>query len=157
MAFADLQDLEDQLDFDLDEQSQRSAVQKLQQASDYASHYAGVEWPESRCPRIVKSIVLNVVERYVRNPDGYTQSRAGDETLMWDDTGGRGTFFFTDEEKEILVGLGRRGPKLYSVGTYYESTAPQSNTIWVPVAGTANPPGTDGGMFPLFSDQDPML
>jgi hypothetical protein len=131
MAFADLQDLEDQLDFELDEGAQRAAVARLQQASDYAEHYAGTTWSESKAPRIVKSIVLNVVERYIRNPDGYTQSRAGDETLMWDDNAGKGTFFFTDEEKAILRGLVRVNPGLYSVQTFQHPVSAAADDYWV--------------------------
>ena len=166
MAYADLRDLEDLLDFDLTEQAQRAATQKIQAASDMAQHYSGMEWAESRAPRIVKSIVLNVVERYMRNPDNYIQSRAGDETLMWDDTGNRGAFYFTDEEKEILKGLGKRGPAIYSVSTSYAAPKKKSNTIWVTVDGqprVAQPSGdptlppSDGGWFPLFNDEDPVL
>lgn len=148
MAFADLQDLEDQLDFDLDEQAQRQAVAKLQLASDYAAHYAGIEWQESRAPRIVKSIVLNVVERYMRNPDGYTQSRAGDETLMWDDNSGKGPFHFTDEEKEILQNLGRVNPGLYSVQTFQHSNRPLPDDYWVRTGSAL------GDELPMFTGSD---
>lgn len=153
MAFADLTDLEDQLDFVLDEQAQRQATAKLQQASNMAKHYArplGYQWPESRCPAIVKAIVLNVVERYMRNPDGYTQSRAGDETLAWQGSDGKGSFYFTDEEKEVLVGLGNPYANgVYSVDTFQFSQKTIPSDTWVPVAGMPTPT-----YFPLFAAED---
>ena len=152
MAFADLTDVEDLLDFELDEQAQRACVAKLQQASSMARHYArplGERWPESRCPAIVKTIVINVVERYMRNPDNYTQSRAGDETLAWEGSDGKGSFHFTDEEKEILADVGRASSGLYSVQTYQHNATQNPGDAWIPTS--------SGSFFPMFAGQDAWL
>ena len=151
MAFADLMDVEDLLDFELDEQAQRQCVAKLQQASIMARHYArplGLKWPESHCPDIVKVIVINVVERYMRNPDHYQQSRAADETLVW--KGDAATpFEFSKEEKEILAAIGAPGTGLYSVQTYHTSNDPRPNDGWVPT--------TSGNEFPIYAAKDSWL
>ncbi|MFE7553213.1 hypothetical protein ACFU6J_35050, partial [Streptomyces gardneri] len=46
----------------------------------------------------------------MRNPNGYTQSRAGDETLAWSDAHGRGagSVYFTREEIRFLEELAGR-------------------------------------------------
>jgi len=36
---------------------------------------------------LVRTLVLRCAARYMRNPDGYVTSRAGDETLTWSDIG----------------------------------------------------------------------
>lgn len=145
MAFADLTELENRLDFDLDERGKRNALAKLQEASDLARYY-GLPWPDAKVPAVVKAIVLNVVERYMRNPDAYTVSRAADETVQWSDLGGM-SFFFADEEKDILGGLKRPPAMIGSVSTYAWRSQPlPTETVYVPVEG--------GSPFPLFNGSE---
>lgn len=84
----------------------RIATGALEDASDLAATY-GREWGEDTAPRFVRTLVLKSAVRYVRNPNGYTQSRAGDETLAWSDAHGRdsGSVYFTRDEIRLLEEL----------------------------------------------------
>ncbi|MFI5763891.1 hypothetical protein ACIA8F_23500 [Streptomyces sp. NPDC051563] len=116
MAYATLDALKARLDWDLDDDEARIATAALEDASDLAVTY-GRDWPEASVPRLVRTLVLKAAARYVRNPHGYVQSRAGDETLAWSDAHGRdaGTVYFTREEIRLLEDLGGRRPTLTSV------------------------------------------
>ena len=118
MAFADLEEVEDRLDFALDESMTKMALAALDDASVMACEYARVNWPDDAVPRFVKQMVLNVVARYLRNPDGFTTSRAGDETVSWSDLRGAATLRFTDEERADLAAILMGSPSFGSVGVY---------------------------------------
>lgn len=118
MAFADLEEVEDRLDFVLDEAYTKMALAALEDASVMAREYAKVNWPDYGAPRFVKQMVLNVVARYLRNPDGFVTSRAGDETVTWSDLRGAATLRFTDEERADLAAI-LMGPQSFgSVGVF---------------------------------------
>jgi len=117
MGYADLDDVEKRLDFELDEQGQINVEARLDDASEMARALSGRNWPEGSAPRIVRTIVLNCVVRYMRNPDALIQSRAGDETLIWSDQGETGSFYFTKQEVEMLSGF-KLARKFGSIGTY---------------------------------------
>lgn len=57
----------------------------LEDASDQAMYYGEREWTELTTPQAVKRIIANAVARFMRNPEGLAQSRAGDETMAWQD------------------------------------------------------------------------
>lgn len=146
MAFADVEEVELRVDFEFDEAYTKMAQAALEDASEWARHYAGVQWPDYKAPKFVKSIVLNVVARYLRNPDGFTTSRAGDETVSWSDLRGQPTLRFTEEEKGEL-GAYAHGPQAFgSVGVYAHRSKNDEGPLngWVGVAG--NPER----FFPLF-------
>ncbi|WP_234373371.1 hypothetical protein [Streptomyces sp. H-KF8] len=52
-------------------------MRALDDASDLAATY-GRDWPEDTAPRLVNTLATKSAARYLRNPNGYTQSRAGD-------------------------------------------------------------------------------
>lgn len=115
--FATLEDLKNRLDWTLDADEERIATAALEDASDLARHYAGRDWPDATsAPRLVRTLVLKACKRHMDNPSGYTQSRAGDETLAWSDAAGdnAGTVHFTREEIDLLQSLGGRNTGLYS-------------------------------------------
>ncbi|MGW3323886.1 hypothetical protein [Streptomyces virginiae] len=146
--FATLAELQGRLDWTLDADEERIANSALEDASDLASHYAGRDWPDASAPRMVRAMVLKACKRYMTNPAGYTQSRAGDETLGWNDTQGEnaGTVYFTNEEQKLLAGIGGRKPGLVSVQVSAWNSVHRPVTAGlVPV----DPPGAD---FPLFAD-----
>ncbi|MFE2104312.1 hypothetical protein ACFXAF_00300 [Kitasatospora sp. NPDC059463] len=148
MAYATLDDLKGRLDWELDEDELRIAAAALEDASDLAAEY-GRDWPPDRVPRLVRTLVLKATSRYLRNPAGYTQSRAGDETLAWSDAHGRdaGTVYFTREEIRLLAELAGRRPTLSSVPVSAWSTRMR------PGAGGTVPVDYAGGdRFPLFAD-----
>jgi len=148
-TYATLDELKARLDWTLDEDEERIAATALEDASDLAAHY-GHDWPTATsAPRLVRTLVLKAAARYLRNPDGYTQSRAGDETLAWSDAAGQnaGTVYFTDEEVRLLEGLGGRRPGLASViVSAWGSRARRPGGGYVPADG--------GKPFPLFDDPE---
>lgn len=150
-AYASIDELKARLDFDLEPSEETMAEAALQDLSDDARYYGNKDWPLAAVPPFIKRLILKAAVRYMRNPDGYMVSRAGDETIQWaeDKSGDAGTAHFLKEEIEAIKELvyGKRG--LHSVGVIaYGSTKQPSIPGLVP---------TDyKGVFPLFSDdQDP--
>lgn len=147
MTYATLDELKARLDWDLDTDELRIAAGALEDASDLAAVY-GRDWPEENPPRLVRTLVLKAAARYVRNPHGYTQSRAGDETLAWGDAHGRdaGSVYFTREEIKLLEGLAGTRPTLTSmIVSAWDSRDRGVGAGLVPV-------DYDGAPFPMFSD-----
>lgn len=151
--FATLDELKARLDWTLDADEERIATSALEDASDLASFHAGRDWPDgTSTPRLVRTLVLKACKRYMDNPSGYTQSRAGDETLGWNDSQGEdaGTVHFTAEEQKLLAEIGGRKPGLYSV------QVSAWNSVRRPVAAGLVPvaqPTPDPKPFPLFADE----
>ncbi|MFI7315472.1 hypothetical protein [Streptomyces venezuelae] len=149
MAYATLDELKGRLDWEPDEDELRIAVGALDDASDLAATY-GRDWPENSAPRLVRTLVLKSAARYMRNPNGYTQSRAGDETLAWSDAHGRdaGSVYFTREEIRLLENLAGNRAGLTSAPVIAWGSRPQpSQTGYVPVDYSPASP------FPLFADE----
>ncbi|WJN62790.1 head-tail joining protein 1 [Streptomyces phage phiScoe2] len=146
MAYATLDDLKARLDWELDADEARIAGGALEDASDLAAHY-GRAWPEDAAPRLVRTLVLKAAQRYMKNPEGYTQSRAGDETLAWNDAAGEnaGTVYFSDEEIKLLRSLAGKQPGIYSVPLTAYKTKTSGGTGYSPVDYGGDP-------FPMFAD-----
>lgn len=143
--YATLDDLKNRLEWTLDSQEESTATSALEDASDLARYY-GRDWPVATAPRLVRTLVLKACKRYMTNPDGYTQSRAGDEAVGWSDRAGEnaGTVYFTSDEIKLLRDLANRRVSI--------QTAPV--VAW---KGQENTPGYvpvdyGGDAFPLFSD-----
>ncbi|MFF3017111.1 hypothetical protein [Streptomyces sp. NPDC057939] len=146
MAYATLDELKGRLDWELDEDELRIGASALEDASDLAAEY-GRDWAATSAPRLVKTLVLKAAARYVRNPHGYTQSRAGDETLAWGDIGrDAGSVYFTREETRLLAELAGRRPCL--------TTAPiiAWGTTRRPGRAATVPVDYGGDPFPLYGD-----
>ncbi|MFG1602851.1 hypothetical protein [Actinoplanes sp. NPDC049265] len=135
------------LDWALDPDETRIAAAALEDASELARSY-GRDWDTASAPRLVRTLVLKACRRYMNNPNGYTQSRAGDETLGWSDAAGEnaGTVYFTEEEQKLLRGLAGKSPSLASVPISAWESQREAPVGVVPVAGGGKP-------FPLFSDE----
>ncbi|MFE0771972.1 hypothetical protein [Streptomyces sp. NPDC058861] len=148
MAYATLDELKGRLDWEPDEDEMRIAAGALDDASDLVATY-GRDWPEDTAPRLVKTLVLKSAARYMRNPNGYTQSRAGDETLAWSDIGrDAGTVYFSREEIRLLEELAGRKRGIYSAPVSAWGTK-------LPLRDAAGHVPVDyagGDPFPLFSD-----
>ncbi len=147
--FATLEELKNRLDWTLDADEERDAEGALEDASDLARGY-GRDWPDAAtAPRLVRTLVLKACKRYMKNPDGYVQSRAGDETLVWNDDAGEnaGTVYFTAEEQKLLAGLGGKAPTITSVGISAWGTK-------LPAIGGDGlvPVDYGGDPFPLYDD-----
>jgi len=148
LTYATLDDLKGRLDWDLDSDELRIAIGALEDASDLAATH-GRDWPEDTAPRLVKTLVLKSAARYMRNPNGYTQSRAGDETLAWSDIGrDAGTVYFTREEIRLLEELAGRKRGFTSVVVSAWGTKPRAADVgFVPADYSPASP------FPLFRDE----
>jgi hypothetical protein len=147
--FATLDELKARLDWTLDADEERIATSALEDASDLARGYAGRDWePSSTAPRLMRTLVLKACKRYMTNPSGYTQSRAGDETLGWNDTQGEnaGTVYFTHDEQKMLAELGGRRTGLVSAEVTAWNGRIHRGPGYVPVAGSSK-------QFPLFADE----
>ncbi|MFF8845504.1 hypothetical protein ACF08N_22720 [Streptomyces sp. NPDC015127] len=145
--FATLTELKARLDWTLDADEERIATAALEDASDLARMYAGRDWePVTIAPRMVRTLVLKACKRYMNNPSGYTQSRAGDETLGWSDDQGEnaGTVYFTRDEQTMLAEIGGRKRGLISA----EVSA--WNSVRRPVHAGLVPVEDGGKQFPLF-------
>jgi hypothetical protein len=143
--FATVDELKARLDWDLEADEERTAAGALEDLSEWVRYY-GRNWTKANAPRLVRSIVLSAAARFMRNPDGYVQSRAGDETLAWTDRGeDAGSASLTREEIESVKRLARP----IAFGTLHVSAwGPQrrSTVGYVP---------TDSTPFPYYSGSGP--
>lgn len=80
----------------------------IEDASDQARHYGNPAWDAGSCPDPIRRLVAMAVARFIRNPDAFSQSRAADETLGWQElpTEFVGTVYFTEKEIERLQRFG---------------------------------------------------
>lgn len=140
MALIDINDLKSRLEWTLSVEEESLALGAIEDASELVKFY-GLAWTDESVPGIAKAIVYAAVTRYLRNPDGYIQSRAGDETVAWSAEGAmsRGSVSLTKDEIEILAQLsGRGGFDTVELTAWGPSTYPHSGKVsWVPT----NPPG----------------
>jgi hypothetical protein len=151
-VFASLADLRARMERALVDDEEQSASSALEDASDMARAY-GRDWDTTTAPRLVRTLVLRAVVRYMRNPDGYTQSRAGDESVSWSDAAGEnaGTVYFTADEIDLLKGLAGKKPTISSVpvlawGPQRMNHRDTVSAGYVPVP--------QGEPFPLFADPE---
>lgn len=146
-SLATLDELQARCDWTFDADEERAATGYLDEASDLARAYGRDAWESTNAPRMVKNLVLSAVRRFMRNPEGYTQSRAGDETLAWTDLGhDAGSIYFTSGEIKLLRSLaGTSGIRSAQVSAWNTKKAPAVG--YVPVQGY---PGEKP--FPYFND-----
>lgn len=103
--FATVEELQARLDWTLDAGEQSLAEGALEDLS-YEAHEFRAAWiSAATAPPGVRNLVLKAAARFMRNPDGYTQSRAGDETLGWAEQRDPGSACFTEAERKRLAGL----------------------------------------------------
>lgn len=114
-------------------------------ASDLA-RYHGREWSSiTACPVPIQRIVAMAVARWIRNPDGFQQNRAGDETLGWfEGAGDPGEIYFTERDIARIERIAN--PQMSGFGTIqmvaYGELAPRQD-VYIPVAsGGADMPWT---------------
>lgn len=147
--FAVLVDLTNRLDWTLDENETRIAKTALEDLSDEARFHGKPTWTPATAPRMVRKMVLAAAVRYMRNPDGYTTSRAGDETLSWNEQkdGLAGSAHFAPDEIRALRDMAGSS-KIFSVPmTVWGKQRPNGDTAgYVPTGGTDKP-------FPAFADE----
>lgn len=158
-TIATIEELQARLDWTLEAEEQGVAQAALDDLSDDARFYGSVLWESTNAPRQVKSLVLRAAARFMRNPDGYKQSRAGDETVIWNDIEeGAGTASFTTQEQKMLATLGGKGVGLYSASVVAYNPGTRKRTRYINpftkdlgyddvIYGSA-----DSGLFPMQVD-----
>jgi hypothetical protein len=156
---ATLPELQARLDWELDPGEQNVATGALEDLSDDARFYGSSRWDSTNAPRQVKSLVLRAAARFMRNPDGFVQSRAGDETIVWSDKGeDAGTAHFTDREEKILSSIAGRGTGLVSVNVVaYGPTTKRTTRYIDPISRDVGGDAaiyvpSDVKPFPLFAE-----
>ncbi|WP_263729966.1 hypothetical protein [Cellulomonas sp. SG140] len=142
--FATVAELAKRLDWELSPEELDQAEGALDDASMLVRAH-GKSWPTAaEAPHIAKTITLSAAKRYMANPDGYTQSRAGDETLAWDQQGeNAGTVYLTAAEIKLLTRLVRPNALTSAVVVAYGPTKTLPTVGMVP---------TDATPFPYFAD-----
>lgn len=143
-AFATLEELQNRLDWTLDEGEERVGEAALEDASDMARAY-GRDWEPETAPRLIRTLVLKACTRYLKNIAGYTQSRAGDETVAWSDKAGEdmGQVYFSRDEIKLIEGLAGRRTSLMSAPVIAWRTKIGADDGTRPVSG-------GGKNFPMF-------
>lgn len=146
-----LDELGERLPFEMDDADEREAVNALETLSDDARFYGSDLWetPETT-PHYVKNLILKAASRHMKNYDGYTTSRAGDETVGWTDRGhDSGSAYFTKPEQGRLATYANRGG-LISAPIQAWGTRSDNPEGFIPVAGSDEKP------FPMYqSDESP--
>ena len=130
---ASLAELEARLDWELPPEEVGIAEGALADLSEDARAYGNPGWGSDTAPLIVKSLVLRAAARYMRNFEGYQQSRAGDETVIWFETEhAPDTAEFTPTERRRLEELANGRPMaLTTVGSYaWQSRSGQRDVIY---------------------------
>lgn len=153
---ATLVELKERLEWTLDAGEERAAAGALSDLSDDARFYGSTQWEMNSVPRQVKGLVLRAAARFIRNPDGFVQSRAGDETVGWGDRGDDAvTAQFTRQEQDMLAAIAGRRQGLVSAGIVaYGPTTRRAPRYIDPVSkgGTFEylPAPTEGAPIPYF-------
>lgn len=157
---ATLDDLKDRCEWTLDPDEERVAQATLVDLSEDARFYGSTAWNSVLCPRQVKSLVLRATVRYLRNPDGFLQSRAGDEAVHWTDRGeDAGTATFTKKEQEMLATIAGRTRGLMTAPIQHWGTPRQRGPRLIdPMKPGVGTPADvlyvegAGGPFPFYAD-----
>ena len=146
-ALVDIETLKSRLEWTLTPEEEQLATGAIEDASELVRFY-GLPWTDTNAPPIVKNIVMSAATRFLRNPDGYTQSRAGDESVSWSADAVSGYVSLAKSEIEILAQISGKG-SLDSVEltAWGPSRFPGGRPGYVPVEGGGDP-------FPLFPSED---
>jgi hypothetical protein len=141
-----IDELTPRLPFVLDADETREANGALEDLSFDAQSIGSALWVDATStPQAVKNLILRAAARHMKNYEGYTVSRAGDETVQWAEQDTPGTATFSEDEKAMLRTLAGKTKFIGGVGTYAWGTKPVGKVGYVP---------TDGGGsdFPMFAD-----
>src|SRR5699024_6508952 len=104
MSLVTLKVLPGRLDWEKDADQKDGVQDALADVTALVLYYGSTTWTENSAPPVAKMIVKAAATRYLRNPDGYDQSRAGDETVGWGDAAQRPEVYLTPGEIDILKG-----------------------------------------------------
>lgn len=144
-VLVDIDDMTARMEWTMDDDETRLAVGTLEDLSEDARHYGSKAWttPENT-PRQIQSLIRRTTIRHLRNPDGFTVSRAGDETVGWSDKGdSNGRVEFSDKDIKTIRQIG--GARAFLTVPIY---AWNSGT---PVIQGLVPDAAGGDPFPMYS------
>lgn len=148
--FATVVELQERLDWTLSDGEQKVALGALEDLSEWARHYGRDGWDATNCPSMVKRLVLGAAARFMRNPEGYQTSRAGDETVDWQRSDNPGTASFNTQEQRAIWRIANPGSTgLHSLQIAAYSGGAKVDDNYVPVG------DGDGEPFPFYSNGGP--
>jgi hypothetical protein len=116
-ALATPEELADRLPFVMDADEIREAVGALEDLSDDARFHGKTTWTDpATIPTEVKNLILRAASRHMKNYDGFTGSRAGDEDVNWTDRGENAgsAYFLPVEIKKLKALAGNRNSGFYT-------------------------------------------
>lgn len=151
MALVTIEELAPRLPFVMDANEEREARGALEDLSFDAQSLGSPAWVPEALPQSVRNLVLRAAARHMKNYEGYTVSRAGDESVQWSDGGeSAGTATFTEDEKKMLRVMGGRTPFIGGVGVVAWGKADR------PTYPDGLVPAAQGKGLPMFADgQEP--
>lgn len=124
----------DRLSFVMTADEERECQGAIDDLSDDARHYGKAIWTNSdNTPPQVKNLILRAAARYMKNYEGYTQSRAGDESVSMVDRGPEaGSAHFTEREIKVLRELnGNAKSGLHTAGMVAYGNGPRRSVGFV--------------------------
>jgi hypothetical protein len=125
------------LDRVLDEAEQRDASDALEDATELVRYHGRSTWTDVNAPRLAKKMVIRSVKRYLKNTDGYSQSRAGDETVAWEHA--ESAPYLTDAEQKMVAQAAGRGSLRAVPISPWGELAEVAEDVYVPVSGGGKP------------------
>lgn len=133
-SLATIEDLQGRLDFPLVDAEAgvdltTVAQNALEDLSEDALFYGKASWTADDVPPVVKSTIIRAAARHMKNPDGFSQSRSGDELVMWGRTVApdAGSAAFTAGEVQKIQRAASGGavlPSFGTMGSYSQSDRP---------------------------------
>lgn len=143
-VLATTDELAERLPFVMDPDELREAEGALIDLSDEARHHGSDRWiSEDTTPESVINLILRAATRHMKNYEGYTNSRAGDESVSWSDKGvNSGSAHFTPDEQARLGELGgyrRTGFYTVNMYAYNSGRGPYAMDGYVPDEGSREP------------------
>lgn len=141
-----VEELAARLPFVLDADEEREAAGALEDLSFDAQAIGLSSWVDSAStPTAVKNLILRAAARHMKNYEGYTVSRAGDETVQWAEQETPGTATFTADEKKIIAQVAGKGGKFIGTVNVIAYKQADRKIGYVPVQ-------YGGEDFPMFAD-----
>lgn len=124
MAFATVQELQARLEWTLSTTEVGVAEGALDDLTIQAKEYGRATWTDGQHPPAIKSMILSAAARFMRNYEGFSESRAGDETLGWKQGSVEpGTAEFTKGEIKRIKRIAS-APAFGAITTYTWGTTP---------------------------------
>lgn len=148
-VFATTEDLAKRLPFEMSPEEKREAQGALEDLTQDAIHLGRRSWTPENVPLEVKNVVLRAAARHMKNYEGYTESRAGDESVAWTDRGEEsgGAHFTNNERKKLQLLAGNSRSGFWSLGA----------TAWgnsdKPVEKVTQPTDWQGNEVPMFAHE----